>query len=119
MGKELDYTGDGVRTVKRGFRAAHNLDLVHVIQSEDGEIDSATGRIDGRAVDQYFGEIGIAAIQEQRGSPPLAPVRAKVRPVENCSRSGIETAWRWSMTSRVMTSVGAVDCGRRTARLRQ
>src|SRR5208337_122136 len=67
MGEELDHAGDGIAAVERALRAADDFDLVNIFGGEAGEIDAAAGRIDGRAVHQHLGEIGIPAVQENGG----------------------------------------------------
>jgi len=50
------------------FRAAHNFDLVNVFGGGRLEkIHHAAGRIDGRAVHEDLGKVGIAAVQKNRG----------------------------------------------------
>src|SRR5882757_7563567 len=66
MREELDDAGNGVAAVNSAFRATHNFDLVNVFGGDAGEIHHAAGRIDGRAVDEDLGEVGIAAVEENR-----------------------------------------------------
>src|SRR5258708_635195 len=66
--EELDDAGDGIAAVNSAFRATHNFDLVDVFGGEAGEIHAAAGRIDGRAVHQDFGEVGIASVKENGGA---------------------------------------------------
>ena len=65
--EELNDAGNGVGAVDGAFGAAHDFDLVNVVQREAGKINGSAGRIYGRAIDQDFGEVGIAAVQEYGG----------------------------------------------------
>src|ERR1043166_7299387 len=55
MGKDLDHAGDGVGAVDGGFGAAHDFNLVHVVERKVGEVNGVAGFVDGRAVHQDFG----------------------------------------------------------------
>src|SRR5579862_7330974 len=67
MGEELDDAGDGVGAIDGTFCAADDFDFVDVVERDAGEIDGGAGRIDGGAVYEDFGEIGIAAVEEDGG----------------------------------------------------
>ena len=67
MSEELNDAGDGVGAVDGAFGAANDFHFVDVVESDVGEIDRAAGRIDGRAVDENFGEVGVAAVEEDGG----------------------------------------------------
>src|SRR5262249_54788477 len=62
--EDLDDSGDGVGAVDGGFGAAHHFNLVHVVEGKVGEVHSVAWFVDGRAVDQDFGEIGVATVEK-------------------------------------------------------
>ena len=66
MREDLDHARHGVRAVDGALRAVDDFDLVHVIQREIRKIDGAAGIIGGRAVDEDFRVIRIAAVEEER-----------------------------------------------------
>src|SRR5208283_1993052 len=66
MGKELDNAGNSVAAIDRAFGTAHNFNFVDIFRGETGEIHGTPGGIDGRAVHKNLGEIGVAAVQEER-----------------------------------------------------
>ena len=67
VGEELDDARDGVGAVDGAFRAADDFDFVDVVESDAGKIDGSAWRIDGGAIDEDFGEIGVAAVKEDGG----------------------------------------------------
>jgi len=67
VGEELYDAGDGVTAVDGAFGSAHDFHLVDVFSGDAGEIHPAAGRIDGRAVNENLGEVGIAAVEKNRG----------------------------------------------------
>src|SRR3989442_10873844 len=71
MRKHLNHTGDRVRAVNGALCAADNLDFVNVVEGEVREVHSATGRIDGGAIDKHLSEIGISAVEENGSCPPF------------------------------------------------
>ena len=71
MGEDLDDAGNRICAVNGAFSTADNLDFVDVIECEVREVHSAAGWIDGRAVHEHFGEIGIPTIEENGGGSAL------------------------------------------------
>ncbi len=69
MRKHLNDAGDGVSAVEGAFGAAYDFDFVDVVEREVGEIKRAAGEIDGGAVDEHFGLVGVAAVQENSREP--------------------------------------------------
>ena len=65
--KSLNDAGDGVGAVDGAFGAANDFDFVDVVEREAGKIDGCRRGIDGGAIDEDFGEIGIAAVEEDGG----------------------------------------------------
>ena len=67
MTDNLNYTGHGVGAVEGAFRTVDDFDLVDVVESEIGEVEVATGKIDGSTVDEHFGKGGAAAVNKDGG----------------------------------------------------
>ncbi len=65
MAEKLNDTGDGIGAVERTLCAVDDFELVNVVEGLTGEIEEAAGLVEGRAVDEEFGEIGIAAVEEE------------------------------------------------------
>ena len=57
----------GVGAVESAFGAMDNFDFVDVVESQVGKKEVAAGKIDGSAVDEDFGEAGIATVDEDGG----------------------------------------------------
>src|SRR4029077_9962730 len=69
MRKHLNNPRGRVGAVESAFGAAHHFDFVDVVEREVGEVERAAGKIYGGAVDEHFGLVGVAAIQENSGEP--------------------------------------------------
>ncbi len=67
MSEKLNDAGDSVGAVDGAFGAANDLNFVDVVESEARKIDGSAGGVDGRAVDEDFREIGVAAVEEDGG----------------------------------------------------
>jgi hypothetical protein len=65
MREDLNHAGDGVGAIEGAFGAPDDFNFVDVIEREVREVDLAAGIVDGGAVDQNFGVIGVAAIEEE------------------------------------------------------
>src|SRR5713226_2637212 len=69
MRKHLNDAGGRVGAVKGAFGAAHDFDFVDVVEREVREVKRAARKIYGGAVDDHFGLVGVAAVQENSGEP--------------------------------------------------
>src|SRR4029077_9558556 len=65
--EQLNDTGNGVGAVDGAFGATNDFHFVDVVQRDARKINRAAGGIDGRAVDEDFGEIGVAAVEKDGG----------------------------------------------------
>src|SRR5258708_7840320 len=65
--EELDDAGTGIAAVNGTFDAADDFHFVDVFGGDAGKIHGAAGRIDRRTVHEDLGEVGIAAVQKNRG----------------------------------------------------
>ena len=66
--EELNHAGDGVTAVNGAFGAPHDFDLINVFRGKTRKIHSAARRINGRSVDEDFGEVRIASVEKDRGA---------------------------------------------------
>src|SRR5215469_17324000 len=64
---DLNYSGHGVRTVKRAFGAVHDFNLVDVVEGQVREIHVAARKIDRSPINKHLGEGGVAAIDKDGG----------------------------------------------------
>ena len=55
----------------------NDLNLVHIVDSEIGEIEIAAGKIYGSAVDENFGERGVATVNKDGGEAANWPGAGK------------------------------------------
>ena len=69
VGEELDDAGNRIGAVDGAFGPVNDFHFIDVVQGEIGKIDGTAGRIDGRAINEHFGEIGISAVEENGRGP--------------------------------------------------
>ena len=69
MTDDLNHAGHGVGAIEGAFGAMDDLDFVDIVEREIGEVEVPAGNIYGSAVDEHFGEGGIATINKDGSQP--------------------------------------------------
>ncbi len=65
-------TGYGIGAVESAFGAVDDFELVNIVEGLIGKIEEAAGLVEGRAVNEELGEVGVAAVEEESGETSFA-----------------------------------------------
>ena len=71
MGEELNDAGNGIGAIDGAFGAADDFYFIDVVEREARKINGAAWRIDGHAVHEDFGEVGVSAVEKNGSGSPF------------------------------------------------